>query len=198
MMMDEHHHGHGRHGVADGGVTTLAVPTGRIACAGCKAIVERRLHSNPHVLGVHVDARNQVAHVQVHAGMVTAEELAERVAEVYGERGPVALPKPEVSAHAHTHTAHAAAGASAAEARAVEHATHAGMAHVGHDMSDPRMAAAMEADMRRRFWISLALGIPVVLYSPLATNVFGLWLPAPFGVPHDWVMLPFATPVALW
>ena len=27
-------------------------------------------------------------------------------------------------------------------------------------MSDPRMAAAMEADMRRRFWISLALTIP--------------------------------------
>src|SRR3712207_2662483 len=52
--------------------------------------------------------------------------------------------------------------------------------------------------MRRRFWISLVLAVPVVLYSPLATNLFGLMLPTPFGLPHDWVMLLFATPVALW
>jgi Cu2+-exporting ATPase len=65
-------------------------------------------------------------------------------------------------------------------------------------MSDPGMAAAMEADMRRRFWISLLLGLPVVLYSPLAINVFRLMLPTPFGIPHDWVMLIFSTPVALW
>jgi hypothetical protein len=48
------------------------------------------------------------------------------------------------------------------------------------DMSDPRMAAAMEEDMRRRFWLSLVLRLPVVAYSPLATNVLGLRLPA-FG-----------------
>ncbi|MEO8084665.1 MAG: copper-translocating P-type ATPase, partial [Ardenticatenales bacterium] len=70
--------------------------------------------------------------------------------------------------------------------------------HAHHDMSDPRMAAAMEADMRRRFWIALALGIPVMAYSSMATNMLGLHLPTPFGVPRDWVMLVFATPVALW
>jgi Cu2+-exporting ATPase len=193
-MAVQHESHHGR----DGGTATLAVPTGPIACEGCAAIVEQRLRSNPHVLGVHVDARQRVAHVQVHEGMATAEELCELVAEAYGERCPVPLPKPEVSSHAHAHAAHAEHGAGAAEARAVEHAQHAGMAHAGHDMSDPRMAAAMEADMRRRFWISLVLAIPVVLYSPLATNVFGLRLPPPFGVPHDWVMLAFSTPVALW
>ena len=56
--------------------TTLAIPTGRIACEGCAAIVERRLRTSPHVLGVHVDAEHQVAHVQVDEGMVTAEALA--------------------------------------------------------------------------------------------------------------------------
>jgi Cu2+-exporting ATPase len=132
-----------------------------------------------------------VAHVQAHEGMVTAEELAELVACTCGERNPVPLPKPEVSSHAHEHTAHAAdAGAASMD--------HAAMGHGAHDMSDPRMAAAMEADMRRRFWISLVLSIPVVLYSPLATNIFGLRLPTPFGIPHDWVMLLFSTPVALW
>jgi Cu2+-exporting ATPase len=73
------------------------------------------------------------------------------------------------------------------------------MAHAGHDMSDPRMAAAMEADMRRRFWISLALSIPVLAYSGLGMLVMGgRALPTPFGIPADWIMLAFATPVALW
>ena len=33
---------------------------------------------------------------------------------------------------------------------------------VGHDMSDPAMARAMEADMRRRFWVALVFTIPIV------------------------------------
>ena len=71
-------------------------------------------------------------------------------------------------------------------------------AHGGHDMSDPRMAAAMEADMRRRFWISLVLVDPGRPLLAAGHNIFGLMLPTPFGIPHDWVMLLFATPVALW
>jgi len=178
--------------------TTLVVPTGAIACEGCAAIVEARLRQNPHVLRVHIDAQQRVAHVEVHDGMATAEELAELVAEAYGGRSVVPLPKPEVSSHAHAHAAHVEKGAGAREARAHEHAAQAGMAHATHDMSDPRMAAAMEADMRRRFWVSLILGLPVVLYSPLATNLFGLRLPTLLGIRHDWLMLLFATPVALW
>src|SRR5262249_36495552 len=44
----------------------------------------------------------------------------------------------------------------------------------------------------------LILSIPVLLYSSLATNIFGLYLPTPLGIPRDWVMLVFSTPVALW
>lgn len=60
------------------------MPTGRIACAGCRAIVEERLRLNPHVLGVHVDDARQEAHVTIHRGMVTAEELVELVAGAPG------------------------------------------------------------------------------------------------------------------
>jgi P-type Cu2+ transporter len=154
---------------------TLLVPTGTIACEGCREIVETRLRTNPHVREVVVDAQERVARVTVDDSGVRAEDLAELVARAYGERNPVPLPRPEVSTHEHAHVGHAA-----------------------HDMSDPSMAAAMEDDMRRRFWISLVLGIPVVLYSPLAINIFGLMLPTPFGLPHDWVMLAFSTPIALW
>src|SRR5829696_796277 len=109
---------HGHHGaaVAPPGhqpdhdrTTTLAVPTGRIACAGCRAIVEERLRRNPHVVAVHVDDAHQLAHVTVHDGAATTAELAELVAGAYGERSPVPLPRPEVSSHAHAHAAHAPA-----------------------------------------------------------------------------------------
>ena len=42
-----------------------------------------------------------------------------------------------------------------------------------HDMSDPTMAAAMERDMRNRFFVALALTIPVISASPLAVNTLG-------------------------
>jgi len=47
--------------------------------------------------------------------------------------------------------------------------------------------------------ISLVLSIPVVAYSDLGMQVLGgRTLPAPFGIPADWIMLAFAKPVALW
>ncbi len=151
------HHDHSR--------TTLTVPTGPIACDGCREIVEARLRANPHVQQIHIDAKNHQAHVDVDDGSVRVEDLAELIAQAYGERNPVPLPGPEVSTHEHAHV------------------DHGGMAHGAHDMSDPGMAAAMEADMRRRFWISLVLGIPVVLYSPMAMMLSGRMLPTPFGIP---------------
>ena len=228
-MTEKHTGGHGQ--------ATLTIPTGALACEVCVTCVEDRLRQNPHVTGIHVDTQHEVAHVTVHEGMVSADELAELAADACGDRNAVPLPKPHVSSHAHAHTGqppridgHAghtmsravpptdAAHAGHVAPAAVEHAAmghampadhaamdhgisramdHASMGHGGHDMSDPRMAAAMEADMRRRFWISLVLAIPVVLYSPMAM-MFGLSLPTPFGIPHDWIMLLFSTPIALW
>ncbi len=69
---------------------------------------------------------------------------------------------------------------------------------MGHDMSDPAMARAMEADMRNRFFVSLVLTIPVVLYSPLGVNLFKLHLPTPFGISPNWVLLVLATPIVWW
>jgi len=64
-------------------------------------------------------------------------------------------------------------------------------------MSDPRMAASMEADMRRRFWIALVLSLPVVAYSSLGTLLLGgRELPSP--IDRNWILLAFSTPVAIW
>ncbi len=67
-----------------------------------------------------------------------------------------------------------------------------------HDaqMADPRMARFMEANMRRRFLLSLLLTVPAVLYSPLGANLLGLRLPEP--IPANWILLLLTTPVVFW
>ena len=68
---------------------------------------------------------------------------------------------------------------------------HAGM---DHDMSDPKVARAMELDMRRRFFVALVLSVPVFALSPVAVNFFGLELVGS-ETARNWLMLVLATPV---
>ncbi len=79
------------------------------------------------------------------------------------------------------------------------HDTQHGLAE-SHDhdamMADPRMAHFMEADMRARFWWSLVLTLPAVLYSPLGAKLLGVRLPAP--VPVNWILFILTTPVVFW
>ncbi|MGH2522056.1 MAG: heavy metal translocating P-type ATPase [Anaerolineales bacterium] len=170
----------------------LTVPLDQLRCQDCARCVETALREQPGVQGVHVDVAHSVAHVTLAGDGLTENELRRVASAACGEANPTPMPKPEVSSHHYMHDVHRQAPAAKAPAE------HAGMAHGHHDISDPRMAASMEADMRRRFWVSLILSTPVVLYSPLATNIFGLRLPMLFGIPHDWIMLAFSTPVALW
>lgn len=81
-----------------------------------------------------------------------------------------------------------------------EHAGHdmSKMSHQDHEaaMTNPAMAKAMEADMRRRFWISLILSVPIFLYSPVGINFFQLNLPTP--IPVNWLLLILTTPIVFW
>src|SRR5215210_7731002 len=73
-------------------------------------------------------------------------------------------------------------------------AAHEGTGGMSHDMSDPTMAAAMERDMRNRFFVALALTIPVVLLSPVAVNTFGIELIGSHDV-RNVLMLVLSTPI---
>jgi P-type Cu2+ transporter len=67
---------------------------------------------------------------------------------------------------------------------------------MSHDMSDPAMAASMETDIRRRFWVALALTVVVVLISPMG-EMIGVRLPLSAAV-RSWTLLALTTPVVLW
>lgn len=77
----------------------------------------------------------------------------------------------------------------------LSHKDHKG--HQDHEaaMSDPTMAKEMEKDMKKRFLISFLLSIPIILYSPLAIEVFGLVLPS--LIPVNILLFLLTTPVVL-
>jgi Cu2+-exporting ATPase len=63
-------------------------------------------------------------------------------------------------------------------------------------MSDPAMAASMEADIRARFWVALALTALVVLISPMG-EMLGIDLPLSAAV-RSWTLLVLTTPIVFW
>ena len=74
----------------------------------------------------------------------------------------------------------------------------AGGSHADHEraMTDPMMAKEMEADMRRRFFVSLGLTVPIVLYSPMGEMLFNISLPSP--IPKELLLFLLTTPIVFW
>lgn len=69
------------------------------------------------------------------------------------------------------------------------------ISHADHNkaMTDPKMAAFMEKDMRNRFLWSLVLTLPIIAYSAIFTDFLGIKLPTP--LPHNWLLFLLTTPV---
>lgn len=70
--------------------------------------------------------------------------------------------------------------------------------HADHEaaMTNPQIAKQMEADMRRRFLVSLILSVPIFLYSPVGMNFFKLNLFSP--IPINWLLFILTTPIVFW
>jgi P-type Cu2+ transporter len=81
-----------------------------------------------------------------------------------------------------THDGHEGHGAAAPRVSPHEMMGHGG--HAGMSMQ------AMVADMRNRFLVAALFSVPILLWSPIGREVFGLHLPAPFGLREDvWALL---------
>ncbi|HLB51786.1 copper-translocating P-type ATPase [candidate division WWE3 bacterium RIFCSPHIGHO2_12_FULL_38_15] len=66
-----------------------------------------------------------------------------------------------------------------------------GMDHTG--LAGREMARLMEEDIRSKFFVSLLLTVPIVLFSPLGKNIMGFSLPIPIS--ENWLLLLLTTPV---
>ena len=90
----------------------------------------------------------------------------------------------------------------------VEHDVHAGheatsgmsaqdvMGHGGHHGG--MSMDAMVADMRRRFLVAAVLSVPILLWSPIGSEVLGFTTPAPFGLRDDVFSLLLSLPVVFY
>jgi Cu2+-exporting ATPase len=207
------HTAHGGHSNRSASVTSTFQAD--LACVACAEAVERALRHTPHITRVHVNFAAKLVHVGYHAEMIGPEQIQQVISDAAHDCrcAPVDGTTPasgggiESAAH---HAAIAPITMNTASDRmqyemsstAAGHLHHAGRssrtdhATMGHDMSDPGMAQAMEADMRTRFFVALLLTIPTVLFSPLAMNTFGLALT---GVrTANWIMFALSTPVVWW
>ncbi|MBI2676500.1 MAG: copper-translocating P-type ATPase [Candidatus Yanofskybacteria bacterium] len=82
----------------------------------------------------------------------------------------------------------------------LSHKNHEAAMPARHSLGDggtnPQMAKKMEQDMRRRFWVSFLLSIPIFLYSPVGEKVLGLVLFSPISI--NWLLLILTTPIVFW
>ncbi|WP_433654156.1 heavy metal translocating P-type ATPase [Nocardia sp. CA-128927] len=86
------------------------------------------------------------------------------------------------------HNGHADDGAHGGAAGHDGHGDHGGSGghagHAGMSMAD------MAADMRNRFVVAAVFAVMVMLWSPMATDMFGVHLPVPFGMRQDiWALI---------
>src|SRR3989440_4712036 len=191
---------------------TVTVPVKGLNFAGCGREIEKRLGKLAPILAVDASYVTQTVTITYDDTQMTEAQLRKLVEDCGFACGePLSLETRLSTTGMHgPHAAGAVYPGQIAPAvpmetqEAVEHglaaAGHAmaDMGREGHDMSDPEMAREMEADMRTRFFVSLVLTIPIILYSSLGTTLFHLRLPTPFGVSPNWVLLVLSTPVVWW
>lgn len=188
----------------------LTLPVTNLYCVCCAEELEPRLRAEPHITHARVDFRAKTIDVEYHATMIDEAAIRALIDEsgrctCEGGDDAAAMTHlnhraqmaPMVIAGAHDKMQYempstaAHSGHEAGHARAM---SHAGM---DHDMSDPKMAKAMERDMRDRFFVALLLTIPTVLYSPLGSDFLHVDLPTgPLAT--SWIMLVLSTPVVWW
>jgi copper-(or silver)-translocating P-type ATPase len=202
---------HQHHVQAPPNVLTIRLPVSNLYCVCCAEELERELKANPHIVGARVDFVGDSVEVRYHAGML--EEADVRALINDSGRCTCEGAKPAAAAtslmHHQAQMAPITMGTkhdrmqyempATAAGKQHEHEHHQAAEHAGmdHAMSDPKMAKAMELDMRNRFFVALALTIPTVLYSPLGYNFLGLDLPHA-GVNPNWFALVTSSPVVWW
>lgn len=203
------HHDQTSKATAEGTVHE-AIPVKDLYCIGCAEELTRTLAEDDRVRSATVDFHNSTVHVEYDATAIDAAGIRDLIdksqrctcvdGEPSSEMGHLehrAQMAPITMGTTHDRMQYELPSTSAHGAHEAEHGK--AMKHEGmdHDMSDPRMAKAMEADMRNRFFVALLLTIPTVLYSPLATDFFNIELPTgPLN--RNWIMLVLSTPVVWW
>jgi Cu2+-exporting ATPase len=140
--------------------------------------------------------------------MVVSEHAAmDHAFQVKDDQGHHAAPEMTLELAAEDHAAmdhaaedHAAMDHVTEDHAVMDHATeeHAAEDHAAHGGHEGMTMLDMAIDMRNRFVLALILTIPIFLYSPLASEIFGLVLPIPFNLDVKILSFLLTTPVVVY
>ncbi|WP_326566639.1 heavy metal translocating P-type ATPase [Amycolatopsis rhabdoformis] len=153
------------------GTETVVLDVRGLLRASEQTVVDSRLRRRPGVADLEVNPVAQTATVTFDPSRTSVATLRQWVLECGCHCAGQSVPH-----HVCDPLAEPAGAAAPAPHEAVEHG--------GMSM------ASMVADMRNRFLVALVFSIPIVLWSPIGSAVFGLDLPVPFGWREDaWTLL---------
>jgi Cu2+-exporting ATPase len=195
---------------AANGEAVVRIRVSDLYCPCCADQLEATLKASPHILDAKVDYSADAVEVRYHAG--TLDEAA--IQALIASTGRCTCGPAEARGDT-THMHHQAqmapitmgtkqdrmqyelSASGAHKSHEAGHQVAASHAGMDHDMSDPKMAKAMETDMRNRFFVALVLTIPTILYSPIGYDFLGIDLPTA-GIDANWIALVTSTPVVWW
>ncbi|OXR45105.1 Copper-exporting P-type ATPase A [Nocardia cerradoensis] len=165
----------------DNGHGTVVLDLSGLHWASRQQVATRVLQARPGVLEATVNPAAQTATVGFDPARTSVHELRQWLRDCGIHCSGLSVPRhvcdplaePSEPAGAHRH-----------EPAAPAHDHHG--THDHHDMS----MAAMAADMRNRFLVALVFSVLVMMWSPMATDMFGIDLPVPFGLRQDvWALI---------
>jgi P-type Cu2+ transporter len=178
------------------GVATAVLEASGMLRASEKSVVEASLGRRPGVREVEANPVAQTATVSYDPGQTSVEELRRWVIDCgyhcagQSVPGHICDPLMEPTAEAVEHAPRPAPAPGEAK-RAPEEA----MGHGGHgEMS----MAAMVADMRNRFLVAAIFSVPILLWSPIGSDVFGFHVAPPFSLREDVFTLILSLPVIFY
>jgi Cu2+-exporting ATPase len=223
---DHHDHDHDHdHELADAGVAAAeapAVSTAVLDVRGLRWASEQRavdapLRRRPGVLDVAVNPVSQTATVRFDPARTSVIQLRDWIRDCGYHCAGQSVPAHLCDPLAELAEPGAAPGPAAPVAHG-EHHPHAG--HDGHDGHGPAMAATdtvrsphevmghgghggmsmagMVREMRNRFFVAALFAVPILLWSPIGRDVFGVNVAVPFGLRVDVWSLLLSLPVILW
>ncbi len=170
---------------------------GGLHWATSTAVVESALLRRPGVTAVQANAVNQTATVTYDPVMTSIAELAGWVRDcgfhcagrVVPDHicDPMSEPAAAIGGPDHDHHGHHAPAAGPSPHEMMGHGGHAGMS-----------MEAMVRDMRNRFLVALALSIPIMVFSPMGRDMFGVTVPAPSGMRDDVFAFLLSLPVVFY
>ena len=173
------------------GLRVDVLHVGGLHYAGEKAVVERVLGGRPGVLRVDANPVAQTAIFTYDPARTSIDDLARWVEECgyhcAGRSVPGHVCDPMADRYHDAPAADELAEGRAEDAHGGGHGGHAGMS-----------MDAMARDMRNRFVVALAFAVPIVLWSPLGTDVLGLDLSVPFGMDRDVWQFLLSLPVVFY